>query len=296
MRRWLTWTFGVVGVLLVGIVWELYKWAGPAEGLTVGAVDGETGSGVIVLPRTNDRSMPHVWTLFGRLFEPAIGGEGAPLWTVVLGGLGTTLGITAVGFVLGVVVGGLFALVMQRWRLAEWGLLPWIVVSQTVPLIAFAPVISSIGKQIDRGGFPWPEWFSVAVVASYLAFFPVAVGMLKGLNAPDRIHLELMHTYAAGYGKTLRKLRLPASVPYLLPALRLAAANAVVGAIVAEVSIGMAGGLGRQFISFASSASADPALPWAPMFGAIALGLVAAGSVAVLGAGLGKYRRAEVTG
>ena len=145
----------------------------------------------------------------------------------------------------------LLGIVMQRWRLAEWGLLPWIVVSQTVPLIAFAPVVNAIGTQIARGGPPWPQWLSVAIIASYLAFFPVAVGALRGLAAPDRIHLDLMRTYAAGYWPTLLRLRLPAAVPYLLPALRLAAANAVVGAVVAEVSIGMRGGIGRMLIQLA---------------------------------------------
>jgi len=84
-------------------------------------------------------------------------------------------------------------------------------------------------------------------------------------------------------------------VPYLLPALRLAAANAVLGAVVAEVSIGMRGGIGRMLIQFAGQASSDPAAPWGPMFGSIALGLVAAGSVALVGFGLRKYRRGEAT-
>jgi NitT/TauT family transport system permease protein len=162
-----------------------------------------------------------------------------------------------------------------------------------VPLIAFAPLVARIGSQIDRGGFPWPEWLSVAVIASYLAFFPVAIGALRGLSSPDAIHQDLMRSYAAGSGQTLRLLRLPAAVPYLLPALRLAAANAVVGVVVAEVSIGMRGGLGRMLLQLAQSASADPALPWGPIFGAIVLGLVAAGSVALLGASLRRYRRGE---
>jgi NitT/TauT family transport system permease protein len=89
------------------------------------------------------------------------------------------------------------------------------------------------------------------------------------------------------------RLRLPAAVPYLLPALRLAAANAVVGAVVAEVSIGMRGGIGRMLIQLAGQASSDPAAPWGPTFGSIAMGLVAAGSVAVLGLVLVNYRRGE---
>ncbi len=287
--------WGVLGVLAVLVIWELYKFLGPAQGFVVGATEGETGSGVMLLPRTNDRAMPHIWEMVARLFQSTSGGNTPPLFvTVITAGL-LTLGIAAVGWVIGVVVGAALGLVMQRWRLAEWGLLPWIVVSQTVPLIAFAPLMASIGSQIDRGGFPWPQWVSVAVIASYLSFFPVAVGVLRGLEAPDRIYLDLMRTYASGYWSTLLKLRLPASVPYLLPALRLAAANAVVGAVVAEVSIGMRGGIGRMLIQLAGQGSSDPAAPWGPTLGSIALGLVAAGSVALVGVGLKNYRRGEAT-
>ncbi|CAN5158925.1 hypothetical protein BH11ACT5_BH11ACT5_11190 [soil metagenome] len=288
--------WGALGVLVVLVAWELYKFLGPADGLVVGAIAGETGSGVMILPRTNDRAMPHIWDMVARLFQSASGGDTAPLIVPVVTAALTTLGIAAVGWLLGVAVGALLGLVMQRWRLAEWGLLPWIVVSQTVPLIAFAPLIASIGSQVDRAGaIPWPQWLSVAVIASYLAFFPVAVGVLRGLESPDRIHLDLMKTYAAGYWPTLFRLRLPAAVPHLLPALRLAAANAVVGAVVAEVSIGMRGGIGRMLIQLAGQGSSDPAAPWGPTFGSIALGLVAAGSVALIGLGLKNYRRGEAT-
>ena len=94
--------------------------------------------------------------------------------------------------------------------------------------------------------FEWESWYSVAVIAAYLAFFPVAVGMLRGLKSPDATHLDLMRTYGVGWGRTLISLRLPASVPFLLPALRLAAAAAVIGTVVAEVSIGLRGGIGRH--------------------------------------------------
>ena len=295
MRRGAAVAFGALGVLTLLIVWELYKFLGPEGGFVVGAIDGETGSGVMILPRTNDRAMPHVWDMVARLFQSASGGNTPPLIVPVATAAVTTLGIAAVGWLIGVTIGALLGLVMQRWRLAEWGLLPWIVVSQTVPLIAFAPIVASIGTQIDRGGTPWPQWLSVAVIASYLAFFPVAVGVLRGLEAPDRIHLDLMRSYRAGYWATLTRLRLPAAVPFLLPALRLAAANAVVGAVVAEVSIGMRGGIGRMLIQLAGQGSSDPAAPWGPTFGSIALGLVAAGSVALIGFGLRKYRRGEET-
>jgi NitT/TauT family transport system permease protein len=240
--------------------------------------------------------MPHLWDMMVRLAGPVTRAEGAlPLWAVVALAAATTLGIAAAGWLVGVVVGTGFALLMQRWRLVEFGLLPWIVISQTVPLIAFAPVVKSWGSRVEIGNFEWQDWMSVALIASYLAFFPITVGALKGLQSPDRIHVELFETYAARYWATLRCLRLPAAVPYLLPALRLGAANAVIGAVVAEVSTGLQGGIGRLLIQFAGQASGNPAKAWAPIFGAIVLGLVAAGSVALLAVILTDYRRTEET-
>ncbi|QKJ21058.1 ABC transporter permease subunit [Microbacterium hominis] len=280
------WAWGAVGILAVIAGWELYKLLAPDDGVVIG--------GLRVLPRTTDLAMPHVWDMAARLMEPVTRQEGSPpLWAAIALAALTTLGIAAAGWLVGLVVGFALALVMQRWRLAEWSLLPWIILSQTVPLIAFAPIVKSWGSRIEIGGFEWQDWMSVAVIASYLAFFPIAIGALRGLQSPDRIHVELMHTYAAGYWPTLLRLRVPASVPYLLPALRLGAANAVIGAVVAEVSTGLQGGIGRLLIQFAGQASGDPSKAWGPIFGAVALGLVAAGSIALLGWILKDYRRGE---
>jgi NitT/TauT family transport system permease protein len=278
------WAWGLAGIVVIALIWEGYKFVAPDDGVMIGDTR--------ILPRTTDLAMPHVWDMFARLGEPVTSAPTAqPLWLVVLLAALTTLGIAAAGWLVGVVVGIGLALVMQRWRIAEWGLLPWIVLSQTVPLIAFAPVVKSWGSRVEIGAFE--DWMSVALIASYLAFFPIAIGALKGLQSPDRIHEELMQTYAAGYWPTLVKLRFPAAVPYLLPALRLGAANAVIGAVVAEVSTGLQGGIGRILIQFAGQASGDPAKAWGPIFGAIVLGLVAAGSVALLGVILKNYRRSE---
>jgi NitT/TauT family transport system permease protein len=280
------WAWGLAGIVVIALIWEGYKFVAPDDGVMIGDTR--------ILPRTTDLAMPHVWDMFARLGEPVTSAPTAqPLWLVVLLAALTTLGIAAAGWLVGVVVGIGLALVMQRWRIAEWGLLPWIVLSQTVPLIAFAPVVKSWGSRVEIGAFEWQDWMSVALIASYLAFFPIAIGALKGLQSPDRIHEELMQTYAAGYWPTLVKLRFPAAVPYLLPALRLGAANAVIGAVVAEVSTGLQGGIGRILIQFAGQASGDPAKAWGPIFGAIVLGLVAAGSVALLGVILKNYRRSE---
>ncbi|TDT29056.1 ABC transporter permease [Naumannella halotolerans] len=279
--------WGVAGVLLLGLLWEGYKAIGPEDGLVIG--------GVRVLPRTSDLAMPHIWEIFIRISEGTTSSSRSePLWLDVLLACAVTLGIAAVGWLVGLVIGMALALLMQRWKLAEAAVLPWVVLSQTVPLIAFAPLVKTWGSQIEIGDFEWADWMSVAVIASYLAFFPIAIGALRGLNSPDAIHNELFRSYAAGWSKTLIRLRLPAAVPYLLPALRLAAANAVVGAVVAEVSTGMQGGIGRMLVTFAGQASGDPEKAWAPIIGAVLLGLIAAGSVGILGMILKNYRRAEV--
>lgn len=278
--------FGVLGVVLLALLWEAYKALGPASGVVVGDLT--------VLPRTTDLAMPHIAEMFTRLGEPVTGARNAPaLWLAVLEAAGFSLGVAAIGWLVGVVVGMLLAILMQRFRTAESAILPWIVLSQTVPLIAIAPLVKRWGSAIELGAFQWENWMSVALIASYLAFFPVSIGALRGLEAPDRNHVELMHVYGVGWWTTLLRLRLPASVPYLLPALRLGAISAVIGTVVAEVSIGLRGGIGRMIIEFASAAGGDPAKPWAPIFGAVLVGLVAAGFVALIAALLRSYRRGE---
>lgn len=277
---------GLAALVLLAALWELVKAVVPEQGWSVGER--------LVLPRTSDLAMPHVSEMIARLGEPLTAQPGAdPLWLAVLRAGATSLRIAAVSWVIGVVVGFLLALLMTRFRVARSAVLPLVVLSQTVPLIALAPLVKGWGSKLELG-FTWEPWMSVAVIASYLAFFPVAVGALRGLTSPDALHRELFAGYAASWTQTLVRLRLPASVPHLLPALRLAATSAVLGVVVAEVSTGMPGGIGRMILEFANFASSDPAKPWAPIFGAVLLGLVASGAVALLGTGLRRFRRAEV--
>jgi NitT/TauT family transport system permease protein len=185
------------------------------------------------------------------------------------------------GFVMGTLVGIGLAVLMARYRVVERGLLPYLVVSQTVPLIALAPLVVSWGGKLHIGGFEWPRWLSAAVLGAFLAFFPVAVGTLKGLtSAPQAASLELMDSYAASWRQTLFKLRFPAAVPFMLPALKLAATASVIGVVVAEISTGLAGGVGRLIIEYAREATSDPAKVFTAVFAAAALGLVMAGLVA----------------
>lgn len=273
MRR-LLWAAGAL--LLFAGLWEGYK--------LVGDPDGSVLLGVRVLPRADDLSMPHLADVARRLGEPELTG-GDPVWTVVARACLFTLGITVAGFLAGALVGLLLAALMQRFRPAERALLPYVILSQTVPLVALAPLIAG------WGGTVWPEWTTVAVIAAYLAFFPVAVGMLRGLQSPPAAGVDLMRSYAAGWWRTLVKLRLPASLPYLFPALRLAGAAAVVGAVVGEISTGVRGGIGRLIVEYAREATSDPAKVYTAMLGAAVLGLVVAGLVSLLELPLMRHRR-----
>jgi NitT/TauT family transport system permease protein len=189
----------------------------------------------------------------------------------------------------GVVVGFLLAMAMQRLRIVERALLPYVVLSQTVPLIALAPLIYGWSGNLTLLGLDWKPWMSVSAISAYLAFFPVAIGALRGLSSPPPVQTELLRCYAASWWQTLVRLRLPASVPYLIPALKLAAAAAVVGAIVAEISIGLPGGIGRLIITYAQQATGDPSRVYAPIVGAAVMGLVAVGLVSLLDVALRRY-------
>lgn len=281
---------GAVGVLALAAAWEAYKALVPDDGWVLGEVR--------VLPRTTDVAMPHLWDMVARAAEPLTSApDSPPLWLATLQGAGFTLGVSAVGWVAGVVFGLLVAVLMARFVPARAGLLPWVVLSQTVPLIAIAPLVKRWGAQLEVGTFDWQDWMSVAVIASYLAFFPVSVGALRGFTSPDAaadgVRLDLFRAYGVGWWTTFWRLRAPSSVPYLLPALRLAAANAVVGTVVAEVSTGLRGGLGRMIVEFGASASADPAKQWSPIAGAVLVGLAATGLVALVALGLRRYQPGE---
>jgi NitT/TauT family transport system permease protein len=265
----------LASIALLCLAWEGYKLLAPDAGVRA--------LGVPLLPRADDVSMPHVWTVVGRLGEPELSVAGSrPVGVAVLGAMWFTFRVAMAGFLLGVAVGAVLAVAMQRFRVVERGLLPYVVASQTVPLVALAPLVASWGGQLHLGSLDWRPWMSVSLIAAYLAFFPVAVGMLRGLESPSEASVELMRSYAASERQVLWRLRLPASVPYLMPALRLAAAAAVVGAIVAEISTGTRGGVGRLIIAYSQGASSDPAKLYDAVFGAAALGLVVAGLVALV--------------
>ena len=263
----------VLSIALVVALWEMYKVVGPQ--------DGGKLFGAGVLPRSNDTAMPHVWTMLSRYGRPEVRGSDKRVWVVVLEGAWFSFRLAIVGFLLGSSVGVGLSILMSRFRIVERGLLPYLVVSQTVPLIALAPLVALWGGKLHIFGFEWPRWFSAAVLGAFLSFFPIAVGTLRGLASAPAAAVELMESYAASWKQILLKLRFPSAIPYMIPAFKLGASGSVVGVVVAEISTGLKGGIGRLIIEYAREATADPAKVFTAVFGAAALGLTMAGVIAI---------------
>ncbi len=277
-----------VSIALVAVLWELYKVVGPEKGGKL--------FGVAILPRSNDTAMPHIWEMLSRYAEPEMRSPNSKLiWFVVLKGAFYSFRLALVGFILGSVIGVALAALMTRFKTMERGLLPYLVISQTVPLIALAPLVVSWGGKLEIFGFTWPRWLSASVLDAFLAFFPFAVGTLRGLKSAPAASLELMDSYAASWKQTLFKLRFPAAIPYMVPAFKLGASGAVIGVVVAEISTGLKGGVGRLIIEYARQATGDPAKVFTAVFGAAGLGLAMAGLVALADVLLMRNRPKETT-
>ncbi|NBR76521.1 MAG: ABC transporter permease subunit [Actinobacteria bacterium] len=277
----------VASLALVVVVWETYKVLGPE--------DGGQLLGVRILPRTSEYAMPHVWEMFSRFGRAEVRGSDRTVFAAVLAGAWYSFRLSVAGFVLGGVIGVGLAVLMARFKWVQRGVLPYLVVSQTVPLIALAPLIVSWGGKLEIGAFVWPRWMSVSVLGAFLAFFPIAVGTLRGLAAASASSVELMQSYAASWTKTLFKLRFPTAVPYMVPAFRLGASASVIGVVVAEISTGLRGGIGRLIIEYAREATGDPAKVYTAIFGAAALGLVMAGGVVAVDVIVMRNRPKEAT-
>ena len=277
----------LLSVVLVVALWEMYKVVGPQNGGKL------FGAGV--LPRSNDTAMPHVWTMLSRYGRPEVRGSDKRVWVVVLAGAWFSFRLSIVGFLLGSSIGVGLSVLMSRFRLVERGLLPYLVVSQTVPLIALAPLVALWGGKLHIFGFEWPRWLSAAVLGAFLSFFPIAVGTLRGLASAPAASVELMESYAASWKQILLKLRFPSAIPYMIPAFKLGASGSVVGVVVAEISTGLKGGIGRLIIEYAREATADPAKVFTAVFGAAALGLTMAGVIAISDVYLMRNRPKETT-
>ncbi|WP_432287852.1 ABC transporter permease [Aminobacter sp. BA135] len=155
-----------------------------------------------------------------------------------------TLSSTLLGFTFGTALGILIAVGIVHVIALDRSLMPWIIASQTIPILAVAPMIIVVLAAIGVTGL-----IPKALISTYLSFFPVAVGMVKGLRSPDLMHLDLMHTYNASASQTFWKLRVPASVPFLFASMKVAVAASLVGAIVGELPTGAVAGIGAKLLA-----------------------------------------------
>ena len=186
---------------------------------------------------------------------------------------GVTIGATLLGFVIGALFGILLAALIVHGRALQKSLLPWIIASQTVPILAIAPIVVVVLGSLGLKGLV-PK----ALISAYLCFFPVTIGMVKGLTSPEVMQLDLMRTYNADRWQVFAKLRWPAAVPFLFTSLKVAVAISLVGAIVAELPTGAQAGLGARLLS--GSYYGQTVQIWAALFAA---SFVAALMVALTG-------------
>jgi NitT/TauT family transport system permease protein len=242
---------------LVGL-YELYRWTWSSAGWTWPFA-------------VNSISMPHVWTIIKAFGQPAQVNQ-PPLIQILFHKSLFTAKEAVVGFVLGALIGFFLGVVLVHSRLLRRGVVPYIVASQTIPILAIAPmVVVWVNPKLPG---PLQGWGAVAVIAAYLTFFPVAINTLRGLQAVDPRALELMRTYAASPWTVLWKLRVPSSLPYVFAALKLAATACVVGAIIGELPSGLQSGLGGAILNFNQYYSIEPQELWATNIVAALVGIL----------------------
>jgi len=278
-RRALTWVLLVVAVF---VVWEGMKFLGGTPWRAPGAIPG-SGSPILWNPPfrwpfVNDLNLPHVWNIGLAFFDPWQRGADRNVAQFLFDAALYTWREAALGFLLGAAIGLLLATVFVHSRVLERALVPYVVASQTVPIIAIAPLIT-----YAFGG----STAAVVVIATYLTFFPVTIAMIVGLRSFDPRALELTRSYAASRWDVYRKLRVPASLPYLFTALKIAATASIVGAIIGEGPGGIADGLGRVIITYNQYYITGPEKLWAAIIASGILGvafflLVRAVEIAVL--------------
>ena len=168
------------------------------------------------------------------------------------------------GFAIGTGLGILLAVGIVHSRVMDLSVMPWAIVSQTIPIIALAPMIIVVLYSVGVQGI-----IPKAIISAYLSFFPVVVGMVKGLRSPDAMQLDLLRTYNASRSQGFWKLRLPASMPYLFTSLKIGVAASLVGAIVGELPTGAVAGLGARLL--AGSYYGQTVQIWSALFAAAIL-------------------------
>jgi NitT/TauT family transport system permease protein len=227
----------VLGFFVVmALLWEGYK--------ALGQATGDHLLGVRLPVATDDRTLPHVADIFRALGGPASGQSGQTLFLYYLDQASVTVREAVYGLAAAVVVSVIVAVPVAGSGLVRRALYPWLVVSQTIPLIALVPVIV-----VSFGQAGLPTWISICFVSTYVSFFPITVSLIAGLRSPQPLQVELMSALAASRWRTLIHLRIPAALPLFFGGLRVAAIASLVGALVGELSAGTGIGIGRAVLT-----------------------------------------------
>ena len=254
-------TFAVF-LAAVAVVWELVKFVGGDPWRVDGQVVWDPP---LRLPLADDISLPHVWNVLAAFAAPVQRGSDTSLFAYLVGQALFTWREAALGFAAGTLLGLLLATIFVHSHLLERAFVPYVIASQTIPIVALAPmIVVYFGANV----------FSVVVIATYLTFFPVTIAMMRGLRSPDPRALELMRSYAASARDVYFKVRLPASLPYLFTALKIATTASIVGAIIGEGPGGIPDGLGRAIINFNQYYITAPERLWAAIIASGVLGIV----------------------
>jgi NitT/TauT family transport system permease protein len=263
-RRQFRRLLALVGFLIgFALIWEGAKWLG-GDPWRLTAIGYEHNPPFRVL-QLSDRQLPHLWDIAASFGEPFQRNANYSLANYLVDQSAYTWSEALIGFAVGAVIGLVLASIFVHFALLERALVPYVVASQTIPIVALAPVIVvSFGRGLA----------SVVVIATYLTFFPVTIAVLRGLRSPDPRAVELMRSYAASKWDVYRKVRLPASVPYLFTGLKIAAAASIVGTIIGEGPGGVPQGLGRAILTFNQQYVTGPEKLWAAIIAAALVGLL----------------------
>lgn len=253
----------VLLLLLIALLWEGAKWVAgdPWRADT-------NPFGIDHLPPlrwkvVSDLNLPHLWEIGDAFTNPARR-NGPPLGSVLWSAALYTFREAIVGFGFGALLGLILGILFTHFSLLERGCMPYVVASQTVPILAIAPMVIIWLKA---------GWFSVAVIAAYLTFFPVTINTLRGLRSPDPMAIELMHSYAASTWDILWKVRFPAALPYIFTAFKISATSSVVGSIIGELPSGIRDGLGGAILNFNQYYISGPERLWATIVASAAVGI-----------------------
>lgn len=263
----------LIMVALVGLIilfWEGAKAFASSNEYKITVLGAEINLSIL-----NNTKLPHIGDIFAA-FNKESQRNGPPLYQTLIDYGLFTFSEALLGFVLGSVLGFLLAVVFAHSTLLQRGLMPYVVASQMVPILAIAPMIVIWMSNIGQAGL------AVPVIAAYLTFFPVTIYTLRGLTSVPQSSLDLMYSYAATRWQILWKLRLPNALPHIFTALKISATASVVGAIIGELPSGIQRGMGIALLNFTQFYNQSPPRLWAAIVASALMGILFFAAMALL--------------